>query len=502
MKRSDEQSLQQLRRLHPISILFFIVKSAKDLVYPLIAFLVTTVFRGEVNFVWLVAMITFFAVLLIVMGLLQWLRFGYMIENGALKVEHGVWVRKKIWISRDRVQSVDTSAGLFHRPFGLVKLQVETAGGKKPEAILSAIAAGQAEQIRAELVLPRMAAAQKPANEMDERLNGQTADPAAETPAAHKLEAAADQVRSVIPLKDLLVYSSTSGQIGIVLAVFGTVFSQLDKLLKGIDLWGFMQRFFGPTWGIWVAVIVLLLAWVTAFIATVMTEYNYTLTLKDDKLVIEKGLLERKHITIALERIQAVHLVENILRRPFGYVCIRVVTAGYGGKDGKTGLLFPVIKTSEVEAFLSRFVPQAITPAKWHTIERRALRNYLLIPVTVSLLVIIAPIVFIPDHWGWLSLLLPLIAAWWSVLRFRQAGWSLDDNQLAVRMGGFTRQTALMPKQRIQWHQVTQSPFQVRRRLATFRVALASGGAQAHFYIRHAGVQAAQQISAWLSARK
>ncbi|MFK4998581.1 PH domain-containing protein [Bacillus sp. N9] len=48
--------------------------------------------------------------------------------------------KKKRYIPFERIQSLDFSEGIFHRPFGLVKVKVETAGGaKESEAEMSAI---------------------------------------------------------------------------------------------------------------------------------------------------------------------------------------------------------------------------------------------------------------------------------------------------------------------------------------------------------------------------
>jgi len=500
MKKSNEISeTGRLQRLHPIALVFFMFKAAKDLIYPLVAFLLSTVFRGNLNVAWTVTAVGLFALLLFGMGLLNWLRYGYKAENGSLRVEHGIWVRKKIWISRDRVQAVNTSAGLLHRSLGLLKLQVETAGGKKPEAVLTVITAAEAEHIRAELLSTKPVDAAIPSVVAGNDVDGHTL---ADVDSQEDLTSPPPE-RIVMRLKDLFIYSLTSGQIGIVLAVVGAVFSQANKFLKDIDLWGLLADSFGSYWFIWAAGILLLLTWLIAFASTALTEYGFTVTLAEDKLVIERGLLERKQVIIGRERIQAIHLVENVLRKPFGLVSIRVVTAGYGGKEGQTGLLFPIVRASEVPAFLSRFSPQFSLPAEdWNQIEGRALRNYMLLPVTIMLLIAVPAIIWIPGQWGWLALLLPLFTAYSCYLSFRMAGWSISGQQVAVRYGGLSRQIALIPKRRVQWHEVTQSPFQFRRRLASIKVALTSGGDKAVFHVLHMPVEAARKLSEWMIARK
>ncbi len=82
----------------------------------------------------------------------HWLTFRYRIENGELYVQKGVFIKKKRYIQQQRVQSIDITAGIFQRMFGLVKVKVETAGGgAEPEMSLIAVTRSEAEQIRAKL---------------------------------------------------------------------------------------------------------------------------------------------------------------------------------------------------------------------------------------------------------------------------------------------------------------------------------------------------------------
>ncbi|MFS0722318.1 PH domain-containing protein [Paenibacillus sp. 1P07SE] len=242
-------------------------------------------------------------------------------------------------------------------------------------------------------------------------------------------------------------------------------------------------------------------AWLLAFIGSFIKEYRFTLKLQGDRLVIERGLLERNQITVPLRRIQAVHLIEPLLRRPFGWVTIHIVTAGYAGKEGQSALLFPFIRKRELQGFLEEFAPQFTVPAAWEHLERKALRHYLLLPVTITLLLCVPAIVWIPEPYGWFSLIVPVVACLWCVMSFQQAAWSLEGEQISIQYGGFNKHQGLIPRRRVQWHRVSQSYFQRRRSLAHLTLALASGSAMASFSVRHASHQSAVTVSRWLSFR-
>ncbi|WP_020616294.1 PH domain-containing protein [Paenibacillus daejeonensis] len=500
MKKSED-----MKRLHPLSVIFFIGKTIKDLLYPLIVFFLTTIFRENVNYHWLFGGASLFLVLLIVISVLTWLRFTYAIEPGGLRVEHGVFVRKKLWIGKERVQSVDTTAGILHRLFGLKKLQVETAGGKKPEAELNGITwqeglrisrglgMSEAERVAVADGDNREAAPEHP-SEANESVHSQrttTALPAT-TLAVRKLG-----------IGDLAMYSATSGKIGVVLAVAAAAFSQLsDWLAQTFDVWGFISEWSGSRWVVLLVLLLLTFAWLLAFIGSFVKEYGFTLQLREDKLVIERGLLERNQITVPLRRIQAVHLIEPLLRRPFGWVTVHIVTAGYAGKEGQSALLFPFIRKKELPGFLEQFAPQFQMPDQWERLERRALRHYLLLPMVFTILVCIPAIIWIPENYGWLSLILPVITLIGCLLGYRQTGWALSDDQISIQYGSFNKHQGLVPKRRVQWHRVSQSIFQRRRSLAHLTLSLASGAAAASFSIRHAPQQSAESLSNWLSLRR
>ena len=51
-------------------------------------------------------------------------------------------------------------------------------------------------------------------------------------------------------------------------------------------------------------------------------------------MIITKGLLEKKRITLPLNRIQAIRIVENPLRQLTGFATVVVESAGGNGENG------------------------------------------------------------------------------------------------------------------------------------------------------------------------
>src|SRR5690606_37626016 len=92
-----------VRRQHPISILFFIAASVKNLLYPMLAFLVSAIVRDDIRPIWVIGGIGLFLILIVTIGVLDWLRYTYRFEDGHLLVEHGLFVHKKLSVPRARI---------------------------------------------------------------------------------------------------------------------------------------------------------------------------------------------------------------------------------------------------------------------------------------------------------------------------------------------------------------------------------------------------------------
>ena len=94
------------------------------------------------------------------------------------------------------------------------------------------------------------------------------------------------------------------------------------------------------------------MAWIVSVALTLLNYFDFTVTKENDRLVITRGLLEKKRITIPLNRVQAIKIVENPLRQPFGLATVQVESAGGGFSEGKDKkiVLFPLIsKKAKIE---------------------------------------------------------------------------------------------------------------------------------------------------------
>jgi putative membrane protein len=124
--------MSKKKRLHPISVVANIVKQLKDAILPII--LVIIVGNKTISSMWDIAVPFAIIIYTIVIGIVSWIRFTYRLEEGELRIEYGVFVRKKRYIPFERIQGISISQGFLQRMFGVVKVNVETAGNQLGEA--------------------------------------------------------------------------------------------------------------------------------------------------------------------------------------------------------------------------------------------------------------------------------------------------------------------------------------------------------------------------------
>lgn len=77
--------------------------------------------------------------------------WAWALEPDHLRVDRGVVVRRSALIPRRRVQHVSTHVGPLQRRFGLVSLEVHTAGARTPNVVVQNLEAEVADDLRREL---------------------------------------------------------------------------------------------------------------------------------------------------------------------------------------------------------------------------------------------------------------------------------------------------------------------------------------------------------------
>lgn len=466
------------QRLHPMAIFDFLVRNIYKLVQSLLPLLV--LFIGDTGSrKWLLVALPVVLALFVGYFIAYWFRYVFYISGQELRLEYGVMVRKKRYIPFERIQTVQITAGILQRLFGLVKVQVETAGGgNQAEFVLAALSREKAEELRQTV-----------------QMNAQFIknDNTAET----------DLIDYQLSTRSLFLLASTSNGIGIIFSAILVVFSQLNEVFSTLNIWDKLETiaenlFTGKASLIIITGLVLLLsAWLLSLLGTIIKFGGFRVVRDGDTLKITQGFLEKQQLTIPIKRIQAIRLVEGILRQPLGMVSVQVISISNTGEKGEGSVLFPLIASENLGPFLKEIVPEFAISFEVHKLPVQSKNRYLLVNVIPAFIIAVSCTVFLT--WGYLAFLLLPIAAWLGNWQFNDTGWQLEDNKLLLRTRSLGRVSTIVPRRRIQSMHLSANFFQKRRNINSLTVAIASGSTVTGAKIKGIDSKNSKMIANWFS---
>ena len=448
--------MSETKRLHPIAAVIHFIKHLKDLFFP---FMVILLFGGNglsLSF-WEMLFTATFIILSLVIGVFSWLRFSYRVEDGELRIESGVFVRKKRYIPFERIQSLDFSEGIFQRPFGLVKVRVETAGSsgsQDAEAVLTAISKAEATAIQEILT-------------------------SVKNTGRVETEAIVEKPEWVykITISQLLLLASTSGGVGVVISAIIAFAFQFDELIPYEKVFSELKGFIsnGLVFVSTMVFLILLIAWFISVIGTMIKYADFTIKKVEDDLIISRGLLEKRQLTIPLNRVQGILICENLIRQPFGLGSVYLESAGgTANEDHSKALILPIMKRGEMASLLTQLFPDYHFNPTMVPSPKRALKRYMFRHLVPSFVIVILSFILFRS-WAYLTLLLIPFSVIWAFQTHKDTGWNLHDLQLTLTYRGIVKNTIFMKKNRIQTISIRKSFFQQRQALSTVEATVKSG---------------------------
>ena len=444
-------------KLHFASSIIQTIKEVKAFIFPALIVLAVNGFNININsFQSILELIPVFIIVSlfvysIIRGITKWLTFTYWIEDEELKTEYGLFFKKKRFIPIERIQNLNYNEGVIHRLFNVVQISIETAGGltSVADVELSAITKNAASEM--------------------ERLIHQNykRDCQNEQP---------DQKNKIIfkmKNENLLLLATTSSSVGVVLTGIVALFSQIVEIIPFNKIsvhFSFLQQssLFLLTLIIAVA---LLIAWIISVAMTFLSYYDFTLSYFEDRLEISRGLLEKKKITIPVEKIQAIKIIENPVRQLFGYATVTIENAGSSmtSANEKKVVLLPLIKKSAIQSILlnSMDIDLDVEGGNYSPKRARPLfyRKYVLV---LAIFTVIATI-YISIYSLALLLLVPLFA-YLGYIQHRNACFKLGGNQLAVQYRVISKVLYIAKQNKVQAFEITQTVFQKHLQIYTGKV--------------------------------
>jgi putative membrane protein len=471
----------EARRQHPVAAVTGALKSLREMLIPLV--IVLFVGTGSESQAINMAIALIFIGFLFVLGTIRWLRFTYRVEDDELRIEHGLLVRKKKYIPKERIQVIDVRAGIIQRMFGLVSISVQTAGDNQSGAEINALTREDAARLQ-ELLNGHRSKPESPGDvpfSKDADTSAGTGTEAGTGEFVHAGMRPGDRGEESetwsLTVRHLIIAATTAGSFGIALSIIGTIFSQVQQGIDEEEMAAYMERFIFSAGQFWVTIIfgLIVLAWLLSFFGTLIRFYNFRLIRNKQGLIVQSGLFEQKQVTIPYRRIQAIRIVEGILRQPFGYATIYLESAGYGDEAGnRSTIIVPLIRKREIPDLVRKMLPEFEVSTDAVRPPRRARFRFLFRGVRPILLFLVIPAIIFLEL-GYFPLLLLPFGVWLGIQRYRDAAAGIAGHTVVIRSRALALTTAIIRKRRIQSADLVANPFQRRLDLTSFTVTVASG---------------------------
>ncbi len=409
---------------------------------------------------------------LLVFSALSWWRMTFCVVGDELVLTRGIASVERLVIPLERVQSVNIDQRLFHRPFGLVRAAVDTAGSTEVEFEIDAIDLARAEALR------------RIANDARSAERNVSGTHEASTDAGRNVDA--DVILLQRSPRDLLRVGVTKFPwAGFVvfapLIAIGGEFGALDPFLDSAgDLAddavtigsGSVLAAVLVVGGIVVAATVLGAAF--QVIREIVTNWDLTLSRTPSGLRRTAGLLNTTSRSSTARRVQIVTTDDTTPQRRLGFTRLTLHTFGTGNLD------LPGSTRTEIETVRRLVVGETPPPP----LDRRISRWSVFVAARATAVVALVAAALLWFVVGWWSLAVFALVPVNAVVedrRWRRRRWGLHADGVGESYGLVWRHTGELPLHKAQVVTVRQSFFERRRGLATLHISTAGGSFRVPF---------------------
>jgi putative membrane protein len=404
-------------------------------------------------------------------AILSYLHFKFHYTETEFVLQKGYLRKSRIIIPLEKIQSVNTKQNLIQQLFGVVAVDVETAGSDTTEITLLAVSQLFAATLQAEL------------------LKEQVHQPSTSNVGAQK---------EPIPLVKLT--PSNLFQIGLsmnpfrgilLLVAFG--YSIIDQMRTAFDAQvkeslhtAEMQLQLASATAVAVLVVVILvLSLAISLISTLVQFYGLSLNRSSEGYRLVSGLITRKEITIRREKVQVILLSTNPLKKWLGFKSLWFLQVSTKGFDAKQRIEIPGVTSFQESTILHELFPRLqnesfrlIKPAKRYL-------SRLIVRVAVIPSLVLAGAGFFSE-WVWIAaaVFFPVLVGV-SVLVYRKKHLKIGSEYLIFSSGIVGQMQNYTSIAKIQSVKFKQSIWQKRAGLASLVFVFAAERYTVPYILEH-----------------
>ncbi|GIU31758.1 hypothetical protein TUM4433_23810 [Shewanella schlegeliana] len=332
--------------LSPWSIISFTLLTTRQLFssgYALVP-LVYTGWQQGFSSPWIIVAVAAVVMTIFIFSVLQWLKFRFRVETDKLNIQHGIIFKKADELPFNKIQNIRLEQPLYFRPMGLYRLVVETAGSKKNEAELSALAYKDALSLKKQLMAEHGPQQHDVTQQLETKLNN---------------------TLSRKSLKQLVIFGLYQNNAIWLAVILGPILGQLDwESMENLQLMQSFMAWYEVNIGVSIVlqlifasmalVLFYLLFSLLSIASAVLKYFPYKLSRSGNTLHRTGGIIAKQNDALAIRRIQVVKFYQPLVGRllKLWTVYFKQVQGHEVEQRGSTNMLVPSMSRADIAELL------------------------------------------------------------------------------------------------------------------------------------------------------
>jgi len=352
-KKNDLDFLTKPTRQSKFAIFLILAKSFRIIIGQAWFLIIALMFNprpSEDN--WLAIAIIGITAASTIRSIIAYFKFYYYVKDDELVIEKGIFQKTKLNVPFDRIQTINFKENIFHQFFGVVSLEIDTAGSKGNEFEITALKKDKAIAIREFLIAQKQSATPTPFLEEGEEILVEEQEP--------------DELLLHLSPTDLIKIGVSQNHFRTAAIVFGFLITSLDyiesatgwQLERGIERlssWGansFLAGF------ITIVPLFIIVAFSISLIRTVFRYYELRFFKTTLGFKVISGLFTRNEQSAHMQKIQLIRWTTNPIKKAFKLFDISLRQAASTAIARKQSIYVPGCYKEQLNAVRQAYFPE------------------------------------------------------------------------------------------------------------------------------------------------
>ncbi|MBR0641143.1 PH domain-containing protein [Bacillus safensis] len=451
------ESNSRLKRLHPLWMLFELLKSIKGFIFfciflsVLFGFSSISIF-SKVGFL----IVAVFVVYKIITILLEWKHFGYDLNEEELYLEKGRFITVKRHFPIKSIQGVHQNSTFFHRLFDLTSLLIDVGSSNNDHVVkLHMITTSEASRIKKHLT-------DKSSDNVLIKIDFE-----------EPIEQNAQKLHYEIQMKEILIASLTSLRLLFFLLLIYSAYSEINQFFS---LEKYIDRLVSFAMSSWLTIIssvflLIILSILYGILKTYLQYGGFKLSSDMSRLYIEKGKLNITDFSIPKEKIEALYFTSSFIQKVLHIVKVKIISSTETDDENikSPNILFPFINKNVANQLIPEVLPgikleRNMDRIPWYSIIPKLFRSFMFWCLTPAALLF-----YRFDLW-YVSIIICMAVLLTQLFSSLYSSYSCNEYYMQIKKGGLTDRLLITHKHNIERLIISETLLQKKLGLASIKI--------------------------------